>query len=291
MQKQYIIYKLTNLITNEIYIGQTQNLKARICKYKNLSCKSQKLLYTSIKKYKWENFEFKILTKTNLNFVNNTETFYINFYNSFYKNNFLGLNMTITGRASFRGHKHTKERNEKLSLLLKGKYSGKKLSEEHKRKISENHSCLGKFGKDHHRSKKIYQYDSNGKYLKMFYGLSDAARNLKVNPSSISAGIKEKCKIKNFYWSYEKTENFIFKIKIRKLDIYINCKFNYLTVVSFSKSINNKNYYLCQCDCGKIKELHLTEVIRNNPKSCGCFRKKYNFNKLNELIQNTNERI
>ena len=68
-------------------------------------------------------------------------------------------------------------------------------------------------------------------------------------------------------------------------------KFSRWTVIKLEKIIKSKNFWLCQCDCGKLKELHLTEVIRNKIKSCGCFRKKYNFNKLNELIQNTNERI
>lgn len=274
MQKQYIVYKLTNLITKEIYIGQTQNCKARIFKYKSLNCKSQKLLYNSIKKYGWENFEFKVLTKTNLNFIDNVETFYIDFYNSFYKNNYLGLNMTLTGRASFRGHKHTLERNKKLSLKLKGLNLGKKLSEETKLKISQNHSCLGKFGKEHHRSKPVYQYDSRGNYVGMFYGLSEAARTLDVKVNSILTGIKVKCKIKKFYWSYKKLDCFQIIEKIRKFDYLINSKINNLTIISFKENLNNKNYYLCKCDCGKEKSLHITEVVRNKVKSCGCLKRK-----------------
>ena len=43
------IYKITNP-TNKIYIGQSIDIKKRFNQYKNLQCKGQKALYSSLLK-------------------------------------------------------------------------------------------------------------------------------------------------------------------------------------------------------------------------------------------------
>ena len=60
--KKYI-YKITNLINNKIYIGQTNNPKRRWQEHKNLGydTKETKLLYRAIKKYGKDNFVFEII--------------------------------------------------------------------------------------------------------------------------------------------------------------------------------------------------------------------------------------
>ena len=54
-----------------------------------------------------------------------------------------------------------------------------------------------------------------------------------------------------------------------KLDL-LNQKFNYLTVIKEAPSRNGKTYWLCQCDCGKQKEIQTTHLKNGKTRSCGC---------------------
>ena len=49
----------------------------------------------------------------------------------------------------------------------------------------------------------IYQYDISGKFLKEWYR-DEAAKIYSFNPSSIYTAIKQKQKLANFYWAFEK---------------------------------------------------------------------------------------
>lgn len=58
-------------------------------------------------------------------------------------------------------------------------------------------------------------------------------------------------------------------------------KFNYLTVLTKSTKKQGNNWkWICQCDCGKIKEVAGGDLIKGNIKSCGC--------KKSELISQNN---
>lgn len=212
----YIVYKLTNLITEEIYIGQTQNFNRRMRVYSQKNCKAQKKLFNSITKYGWSNFKSEILYKTNINFIDNLETFYISFYNSCYFNNTKGLNMTTTGKASFRGYKHTEDFKQKAKIRMKGLYSGRKHSEETKLKMSKNSRQLGKFNLEHHKSIQIYQYDLEGNFINTYPSIREAGRVLNVNSDLIQNAIPRKGTSCGYYWSKEKLEKFPIKFKKKK---------------------------------------------------------------------------
>ena len=49
-------------------------------------------------------------------------------------------------------------------------------------------------------------------------------------------------------------------------------KYGRLTVIEISSKDKNGHYYwLCECDCGKIKKILGTHLLRGNIKSCGCY--------------------
>ena len=54
-----IIYKITSP-SNKIYIGQTVNIIKRKSYYKKGDCKAQPKLYSSFKKYGWDNHLFEL---------------------------------------------------------------------------------------------------------------------------------------------------------------------------------------------------------------------------------------
>ena len=53
-----------------------------------------------------------------------------------------------------------------------------------------------------------------------------------------------------------------------------NKKFNQLTAISKASSRSGKTYWLCQCDCGQLKEVQTGHLVSGAIKSCGCTCKK-----------------
>lgn len=143
MYKNYYmigIYLIKNKINNKCYIGQSINIQKRIkthCNALNNNTHPNKHLQSSWNKYDESNFEFKILKCCKSKYLNRFEKLFIRKYDSFYN----GYNNTLGGESML-GYKHTDETKEKMRQKRLGKTSywkGKKLSDEHKRKISINH--------------------------------------------------------------------------------------------------------------------------------------------------------
>ena len=99
--KKYI-YKITNLINNKIYIGQTNNPKRRWQEHKNLGydTKGTKLLYRAIEKYGKDNFAFEIIEGPIDNY-NEKEIYWISYYKSTDKK--FGYNILLGGNLGRRG--------------------------------------------------------------------------------------------------------------------------------------------------------------------------------------------
>lgn len=168
--KIYSIYTITNLLSNKIYVGYTNNPRKRWNDHR--TCKNTNKLYNAFKKYGIENFVFNIIYQSHdqEHTYKTMETFFILEYDSF-KN---GYNQTLGGEGlngytlteedkkkisiANKGRKHSEETckknsiaqmgkivpehvKEKISKTMKGRPSplkGRKHSEEHKRKNSES---------------------------------------------------------------------------------------------------------------------------------------------------------
>lgn len=94
-----LIYKVTNLVNNKIYIGQTTtslNQRKKEHEYRALRGDRNTYFYSALKSYGFDKFKWEILEE-NINFqdLNLREEYWINYYNS---NNFeFGYNMTKGG--------------------------------------------------------------------------------------------------------------------------------------------------------------------------------------------------
>ena len=147
-----IIYKVTNLINNKCYIGQTKKtLSERMQNhiYKVNTCNLNLKFYNAIRKYGIENFNWEILEECDdINTLNNLEIFYIKKYDSF--NNGYNSNEGITDtsatkykrailkwKKSFKKSSKSSKMKEKKKLEVSLDFKKRKMSLETLAKIAE----------------------------------------------------------------------------------------------------------------------------------------------------------
>lgn len=124
----YQLYLITNSVNNKRYIGQCNQAKGYITRFKEHISESTKnnvkrisVLHRAIKKYGSENFNVKLLLHDiPEKDIDKLESVWIQKFNTFYLNGF-GYNMTYGGQG-VHGYKHTESTKHKLSLL-NNKYS------------------------------------------------------------------------------------------------------------------------------------------------------------------------
>lgn len=96
------IYKFTNKITNESYVGQSVNIQKRYIQHKNRckeaigKCIENTYFHLMVKKYGFDNFNFEIIEECKKEELNEKEMFYISYYNTLYPN---GYNLTAGGSS------------------------------------------------------------------------------------------------------------------------------------------------------------------------------------------------
>ena len=191
------IYKWTNKLTNDIYIGQSRDLSKRFIHYFNLSyLKSKETLVISraLIKYGYSNFSLEILEYCDIVNLTEREQYYLDKLNPRYN--------TLKIAGSSLGYKATEESKAKRSKSLKGIYVkeksalyGRTHTEETKalmalKKSNENNPLFGKThseeSKELMRQKALGRKHSEETLLKM-----SASRGYLVN-------IHEKCDSEGF---------------------------------------------------------------------------------------------
>ena len=91
------IYKITNNINGQCYIGQSVDIKRRWQRHKNYpNTNSNYPLYLAFKKYGLENFTFETLEECEIFELDEKEKYYIEYFNSYKK----GYNQTQGGSGS-----------------------------------------------------------------------------------------------------------------------------------------------------------------------------------------------
>ena len=93
-----------------------------------------------------------------------------------------------------------KKHNEESKQKNREAHIGKLKSEEHKQKISDS-----SIGEKNHNSKRVYQCDLEGTFIKSFESCGEAGRHLKKASSCISRCARGELKTAyKFKWSYVK---------------------------------------------------------------------------------------
>lgn len=181
------IYTITNIITNQIYVGSTTRLKTgpkqnhygfrdryriHINKLNN-NKHFNKHLQSSWNKYGYSNFEFKILDIISIqSIIIENEQYWCNILNVF--NSEYGFNKTQPMYSNIWNYnKKVKESTKrKVSNKLKGR----------KRPLSVFKSLV----------KPVSQYSKEGIFINSYYGLSEAERQTTISRCSIRDVANEK---------------------------------------------------------------------------------------------------
>lgn len=222
------IYKITNLINNKCYIGQSVDIEKRFRQHKNnYDNKNEPSydyhLYRSIRKYGIENFKFEIIEECDYEKLNERETYWIDYYDSY--NN--GYNETLGG-----GGKLQVDREEFKKYFIENNPSVKEIAEY----FDIDRSVAGKIMKElglkakYYTNKNLenviceeYQSDNNISILYL-------AKKYNRDPETISRILKRnnirvrcygECKSQRILVYDAKTKEFL-------MDTYVNEFCNYL---------------------------------------------------------------
>ena len=199
----YIVYQHKNKINGKVYIGITMQDPERRWRYGE-GYKSSPHFYTAIQKYGWDNFEhnilFENLTKeeacqkeqeliTEFNSMNRKYG-----YNSTSGGDVFTMNdetkqkisQAMMGNKNGLGHPCSEEKKKKISKAQKGK----KLTEEHKQKLSEaakkRHTPCSEKAKENIRKashkKPVYCEELN----QVFESVQECSRQLGIPATNIS---------------------------------------------------------------------------------------------------------
>lgn len=125
------IYKITNLINNKVYIGQSKDIKARWHRHRMAAFNSNYpqyncLIYKAIRKYGIDNFAFEVLELCEEKELNEKEEYYIAQYDSTNK----GYNMITAIQYSENNHITASVAADIRYLLLSTKLSQAEIARE-----------------------------------------------------------------------------------------------------------------------------------------------------------------
>lgn len=126
------IYKFTNKITGESYIGQSTNIHKRYIGHKNHCDPSKKyyedsLFHRNVAQYGFDNFEFTVLEECEKGKLNEREVYYIEHYGTLTP---YGYNVCRGGNSSFpNGLKSVEDASEIKKLLRTTRLSNTEIGE------------------------------------------------------------------------------------------------------------------------------------------------------------------
>lgn len=218
------IYKITNLINNKVYIGQSIQLKERW--QQHLTSKKKYIIYEAFKKYGIENFSFEVIEYCSPDNLNEREKYWISYYHSFIGDpECHGYNMTLGGDSC--GHELLQKKVKQYDLngnFIKEYNSLKEAAEQNNLDDSNIGACchqkehfhtIGgyqwKFSDDDReitkyidkQSKPVLQYDLQDNFIKEFESVRKAAQAVNRSSTNISSACKRKGTSGGYKWRYK----------------------------------------------------------------------------------------
>lgn len=234
------IYKITNLINNKIYVGQTRFDYQKRFKRHLFEAKRGVLnypLYRAIRKYGEENFKIECIEEIDDNLLNERECFWIKELNSYAKNN-KGYNATYGGEGNSNIDKLEIYELWDSSLSIQeiaektghDRSSIRKILQDYENYSIEESQKRGDKAQTRKRFKKIKQYSLQGEYINTFDNATEAERQTNISHKTIWGVLNHVQKTAGgFQWRYEDDLEPIQDLSKRK------------AVIRKIKQINNNN--------------------------------------------------
>lgn len=218
-----LIYKIESP-THRIYIGQSVDFKSRLAHYRTLHCEKQSKLYNSFKKYGFNAHSITVLEEgIESDKLSEREIFYINKYQSCYKDNPKGMNMNKGGSCDW-----SEERRANFSNKFKGDknpFFGKTHTEEMRIKFAvfnkewnlKNGKVPNAIAIENSRKavmRPVIVYDINGVFCNEYESLSSCAIGIGVPMGSVKDSLLYNCCIRKKYFVKYRTDNYQMKIDV-----------------------------------------------------------------------------
>lgn len=270
------IYKITNLVNQKVYIGQSRRLQTRLRKHREAlkgNYHQNLHLQRSYNKYTSESFKFEIIQYVdNLEELTYWEQYYIDFYESY--DSTKGYNKA---RYVQQIYYPTEETREKISKGNKGKI----ITLEHRKKASDSNKRKSKENKPN-----LSTGITNINYLKRekYYSVSFSIMRKKITIEAIK-DLNFAILIRDIFYDYKLETAQEYKQIIKqclKTTGYFNVRYiktndSYLTNIR----IKDKNYHIKSSKNKELCALAYNEYVINNslnlplnivPLSSGVFK-------------------
>ena len=212
------IYKITNNLTQECYIGQSVYIERRWQEHKNRYPYDTAPLYQAMRQYGIDNFSWEIVETCLPEELNEKEKYWIKYYNSFKE----GYNATNGGQGTIVDYSIIyKLWDEGLTIseiaeqipcalttvrnALHG-YSAYSVKESHKRGGLQAYKTAVKNNgnKDDDTLPTVFQYALDGKFIQAWKSTKEVQRELGINAASIGKVMRNKrLSAGGFRWSRE----------------------------------------------------------------------------------------
>ena len=209
------IYKITNKITNKVYIGQSVSIYDRQFAHRSIGknpiqYNHKNQMYDDMFAFGLNNFTFEIIEQLSFSQLNEREKFWITYYDSY--NN--GYNLTRGGT----GHKYDYDEIYELWLQKIPASQIAKIFHTSSSTINTILDSLGVTTEEKYQQsanmieyshaqyrKKVYQKDINTlETIQIFNSVAEAANFLKVTRATFREGIKNHNGFyKNYYWEID----------------------------------------------------------------------------------------
>lgn len=261
------IYKITNIVNNKVYIGQTtKTVEARWKQHKHSSVSKKYALYYAMRKYGIDNFKIETLEQCDNKDLDEKEIEWIAFYNSYRE----GYNMTLGGSGAS---------NYDYEAIYKMWQEGKDIFEIHEKigcrreKIYEillsynvEKENIDKYRRKREK-KNILQYSRNGILVNEYYTLEDASQKVNSCIENIGRACRQGSTAEGYFWKYVNNEKEITDIiqeyyeRKSKINTKSVCQIDFKgNIVKIWSSLTAASEYF-RCSLQNIKRsiLHPTE--------------------------------
>lgn len=187
------IYKITNICTNKVYIGQSIDIRRRWTSHINIlnntnnnTIEKESALHQSMLKYGIDNFTFEVVELCSIDELNSKEQYWIKEYNSYLN----GYNETIGGDA-------VRVYPEYVDQVINWLMNSNKTYEEIAELTGASVQSIGKINRGISFKKEeldyplrswthpVIQYDAQGVELNRFLSIKDAAKFTGITDTNI----------------------------------------------------------------------------------------------------------